>query len=388
MIKVLVSVGNYLPSYKAGGAVKSVSSLIEGLDSIDFDVVTSDRDLGDERAFEDVILNAWQSVGRANVFYISFGYLSFCRFLKSIKGRNYDVIYLNSFFNFRFTIIFLLLNMFGFFGQSKILLAPRGEFSLGALALKGFKKRAYISLAKKLHLYKGVFWQASSQFELSDIKRALDIDESHVLVASDVPIIQGHPLLPTSFEFRPFLSLVFISRISPIKNLYFAISMLGKIKYNVCFDIYGPIEDVKYWDSCLDLISTLPDNIQVRYCGSLSSVEVGSTFASYDLFLFPTLGENYGHVIAESLSAGTPVLISNETPWVDLEKHGLGWNIPLSDVDGFIEVLNIMAGMNPDQLYHMKSTVAKNAELLINAKSHIADNLNMFKFVAGVSDVK
>ncbi len=39
------------------------------------------------------------------------------------------------------------------------------------------------------------------------------------------------------------------------------------------------------------------------------------TLSAYDLFVLPSLGENYGHVVFESLSSGTPVLISDKTPW-------------------------------------------------------------------------
>lgn len=41
----------------------------------------------------------------------------------------------------------------------------------------------------------------------------------------------------------------------------------------------------------------------------------------YDLFVFPTLGENFGHVVIESLSAGTPVFMSNTTPWKSFSKY-------------------------------------------------------------------
>ena len=67
--------------------------------------------------------------------------------------------------------------------------------------------------------------------------------------------------------------------------------------------------------------------------------EVVGTFSKYDLFLFPSGGENYGHVIAESLSSGTPVLISKNTPWLDLESQNLGWDIDLKDMDSFVEII-------------------------------------------------
>ena len=52
--------------------------------------------------------------------------------------------------------------------------------------------------------------------------------------------------------------------------------------------------------------------------------------AANDLFFLPTRGENFGHVIAEALSVGTPVLISDQTPWRKLAAVGLGHDLPLA----------------------------------------------------------
>jgi glycosyltransferase involved in cell wall biosynthesis len=77
----------------------------------------------------------------------------------------------------------------------------------------------------------------------------------------------------------------------------------------------------------------------VRYEGEIAHERVGQVFAEHDLFLFPTLGENFGHVIAEALLAGCPVLTSDQTPWRNLETLGVGWDIPLSNTERFRSVL-------------------------------------------------
>ena len=69
----------------------------------------------------------------------------------------------------------------------------------------------------------------------------------------------------------------------------------------------------------------------------MDHLQVSSVLKSYDLFFLPTRGENFGHVIMESLSVGTPVLISNKTPWRNLEKIGVGWELPLFDEQKFAD---------------------------------------------------
>lgn len=83
----------------------------------------------------------------------------------------------------------------------------------------------------------------------------------------------------------------------------------------------------------------LPSNILVSYKGSVSYDKVSDIFENYHLFFLPTHGENFGHVILESLSSGCPVLISDQTPWRDLENYGCGWALPLNAPEAFKEVI-------------------------------------------------
>jgi glycosyltransferase involved in cell wall biosynthesis len=103
---------------------------------------------------------------------------------------------------------------------------------------------------------------------------------------------------------------------------------LKGIDAELSLDIYGPTEDVPYWEKCVQLIAELPSNIRVNYRGAVSSENVPGVFRQYDLFVFPTRGENFGHVIIESLNVGTPVLLSDRTPW-------------RADADGAIEVVDL-----------------------------------------------
>ena len=59
--------------------------------------------------------------------------------------------------------------------------------------------------------------------------------------------------------------------------------------------------------------------------------QIQDTFAQYDGFILPTLGENFGHVIAESLSAGCPVICSQHTPWTEVINQGGG--VALKELD-------------------------------------------------------
>ena len=73
------------------------------------------------------------------------------------------------------------------------------------------------------------------------------------------------------------------------------------------------------------LVLNLPSNIRVSFKGDVMRDKIFQLFVKYDVFYFPTKGENFGQVIWESLSCGCPVLISDQTPWNNIESHHVGW---------------------------------------------------------------
>ena len=137
-------------------------------------------------------------------------------------------------------------------------------------------------------------------------------------------------------------------RISPMKNLDFALRVLTQVKIPVLFSIYGPKEDPAYWHECERLISAMPSHVEVRYEGAIVNEQVQQTIARHDVFFLPTRGENFGHVFLEAWSAGVPILISDQTPWKQLEEQGVGWDLALEDEQQYVGVLEALAKLSRD----------------------------------------
>jgi len=87
-------------------------------------------------------------------------------------------------------------------------------------------------------------------------------------------------------------------------------------------------------------------NVTVNYRGELPMEKVQATFSRYDAFLFPTLGENFGHVVAESLAAGCPVVCSTGTPWTDLLRGGCGAALEIGDPAIWTQEIDIRAAQS------------------------------------------
>ena len=350
-MKILILRAYYLPGYKSGGPIRTIANLVDRLgDELEFKIVTADRDSGDGKPYPNINVNNWNRVGKADVFYMSPKKRSLRDFRKLLCSTDYNILYLNSFFSPHFTIKPLLLRKLRLILDRPLVVAPRGEFSPGALGLKSFKKRVYMTVAKALGLYKDIIWQASSEHEELYIRRWFGRN-ARVMVAPNLPPLlnTADELVVVSYKTKGCLKIIFLSRISRMKNLDGALEMLKGLKGKVEFNIYGPMEDKTYWAECRKIISRLPVNIDVRYCGSVEHDKVGVAMREHDLFFLPTLGENFGHVILEALCAGCPVLISDQTPWRDLEEKGVGWDLPLDQPELFREVLQRCVDMNNEE---------------------------------------
>jgi glycosyltransferase involved in cell wall biosynthesis len=385
-INILCLTAFYLPGNKSGGPVRSISSIIEHLkDYISFDVLTSDRDINDFKSYDEIAPNKWNKISGTNIFYSSNSLESYFHFFKILRFHSYDILYINSFFNIRYAIFPIIIIKLTGCKIIKVVLAPRGEFSEGALKLKKIKKYFFVFLSKLFMLHKDIFWHVSSEYEAYDVKNILgdSIDHKKILIAPDLTNFKIDNLNSKSkIQMNPF-KICFISRISPKKNLAFAISILSKLKGEIVFDIYGPIEDHKYWDECRSLIKNIPQNLKINYKGIISHDKIASTFSKYNLFFFPTLGENFGHVIIESICAGTPVLLTKNTPWRNLESKGVGWDFELDDIFGFVNSIQTLMSMSLIEYLKLRACVKEFGINYMDNPQNIEANLMMFQTALG-----
>lgn len=348
--KVLIMTAYYLPSVKGGGPIQSIKNLVDNLsDKIDFYILTADRDLGDDKSFSNIIVDEWVKVGNAKVFYTDTSKLNLIKTIEIINSIEYDTMYLNSFFNYKFSIVPILLKKFKRISSKKIVVAPRGEFYQGALGKKSIKKKMFIMSGKIFGLYNNITWHATTELERKQIKNLFN-DELNIIIANN--LTANYSKLRYEKKLRKEkdeLKVVFVSRVHPKKNLKKAIELLQKVKGNIEFRIYGPIEDKNYWNKCLDAMKILPKGVEVFYEGIASREDIMEIFNKNHIFFFPTLGENYGHVISEALIGGCPVIISDQTPWTNLEENQAGWSIKLTDEDNFIETIQKCVDLNDEE---------------------------------------
>lgn len=341
--------GRFLPSSKDGGPIKTIVNLINIFsESSNFYVLTGDRDVGDKKTFEKISVNQWTKFNGFNVCYLKNNNFSFSNIMKFSKNIQTSILICGVFNNY--VIKTLILKKIGFINK-KINILPMGSFSKGAIEIKKTKKYIYFFILRLFNLLKNVDWIVSSEFEKNDL---ISIFPSikNIKILSDLPNKpNSNILLKTSSE---NLKVIFLSRISPKKNLDYAIKIISQIKFNLEFNIYGNIEDVFYWNQCLLLLNSLPKNIKWNYFGHILPAEVDKAFQTNDVFIFPTKGENFGHVIFEALSNGCIPLISDQTPWNDINDFSCGRVTSLQKSFDFLDFLNHLNTLDRLRLNQMK----------------------------------
>lgn len=361
---ILVFTGYYLPGYKAGGILRNVINTIDNLcDEVEFRVITRDRDLGDKIPFSNIKPDEWQGVGNASVYYLPPESNTTKKISQLIANTDHDAIFLTSYFD-PLTIKVLLNRALRFDYHKPIIVAPFGEFAWASLRQKLSKKLIFIAFARLLGLYNKVVWRVSSAYEARDLQRIMRPDPGSIRITGDLPIKIDLTSNASSKALNDqigsgALRVIFLSRISREKNLNIALKILQKVRARVDFDIFGPTENSSYWRECQELIEDLPTNVTAQYCGNVHPSKVLDVFGCYDLFLFPTGGEAYGNVIAESLTAGTPVLISTNTPWRNLVQAGLGWDVDLKYLDSYVDVIEQLALQSESQRLMAREVVRK-----------------------------
>lgn len=389
--RILVLAEYYLPGYRAGGPVRSLSNLVNALpEHFDWRVLTRDRDLRDTEPYAAVPAGQWVTVGPAQVYYARPAELRPMAVWRQLRQVRPDLLYLNSFFSPRFSLWPTLAAWLNLLPGTALLVAPRGEFSPGALAIKPGRKKALLELSRLLGLHARVAWHASTEEEAEDIRRALGRRTGAIHVARNLGAVPapppeapagdlavGHPR-----QLAP-LRVCFLSRVSRKKNLDYALKVLAQVRVPVHFTIYGPQEDPAYWAECQALATALPPHVSVEVAGAVPHEQVHQRLAVHDLFFLPTRGENYGHVLAEALSAGLALLTSDQTPWRQLPELGLGHELPLSDPAAFARAIDTMAGETAEQRAARRQRCMAYARRLLQDDAALQAHRQMFAAAVG-----
>ena len=394
--KILIFIDWFYPAFKAGGPIKSVFNVIQNLkDDYDFAVVTSDKDIDGTKVNEQINQYTNVEIGQGDQIELDHWvekdgykvmYLSPDRQMASVYKEiaieiKPDWVYYNSMFSKKFTLKpYRALKKIGI----KQMIAPRGMLGKGALSIKPFKKKVFLESAKRLLFDKRTYWHATSQQEAREIEQEVGVAANRIRVASNLasPLPQDCKIITLRQAQGDGLKdckirIFFLSRISKKKNLLFILELMKELPEleNMTLDIFGPIENDGHWEKCKPLIDA---DQRITYNGEIHPQSIPKMIAEYHLMVLPTLHENYGHVIAETLSQGRPVLISDQTPWRGLEEKKIGFDISLEDKEEWKKRMVMLNQMDDDTYQEMSAAAFEYAKQNIVNSSLIKASKALF----------
>lgn len=346
--KILIVIDWFVPGYKAGGPIQSTLNVCNALkNTFDIYVLTTDTDHGTDIPYSNIQPNTWLNniVPGIQIFYCKKQSLNVSSLTQQIKNVSADFIYLNHLFSPYFVILPIWLKWKNKI-QGTLIICPRGALYSSALALKKYKKMPLLLLYKAIGINKLACFHATNQRESIAIEHYFP--KSKIVIADNLPNINQLPFVQID-KIKGLIKCVFVARIVPIKNLNFLLNALHHCLAQVQFTIIGPIENESYWKECNTSIKQLPKNIQVQYIGAKTNVEISALLLQHHLFVLPTTGENFGHSILEAFMAGRPVLISDQTPWLQLKEKKAGWDVALHSPDVFTKIVEEVANYNQQQ---------------------------------------
>ena len=211
----------------------------------------------------------------------------------------------------------------------KLVWSPHGMLQTRALMMKWPKKLAGLLVYQWKALKAADVIHVCSDSEARNVAR-LRLGLPMVKVPLGVNFSDKRLVISDKREGEKF-TLLYIGRVNKGKgltNLIKAWKILGGMCPEVCAKwrvVIAGFDEENHAAELRRLAKRykLEEAIEVR--GPVYGEEKDKLYAAADLFILPSLSENFGSVILESLIQGVPTIATTGTPWEDLPRVGCGW---------------------------------------------------------------
>jgi glycosyltransferase involved in cell wall biosynthesis len=203
-----------------------------------------------------------------------------------------------------------------------LVVSPRGMLAAEALSFSRHKKAVFWRLLQGPAFSKASAWHATSAQEADEIRR--------FGIEAPIAIIQNGVDLPDAGAShdgqKRRRTVIFVSRLHPKKGLPSLIEAWGKVspqRPEWDLVIAGPDEDGHR--AQIEKLAHGACGSRIRFMDEVTPRTRDTLYADADLFVLPTLNENFGLAVAEALAAGLPAIVTKGAPWSKLISERCGW---------------------------------------------------------------
>ena len=335
-MRICLVSSSFYPAISYGGPISSTWDLSRSIGDKGVEVYVSTTNANGKGRLKDVDTkshvklseNVWVRYYHEQI--INYFSLSFCfNIWRDIKKA--DIIYIQYLFNY--TVVVSL--VYSFLLQKKIILCPRGSFSSFTLARRRLIKKLWIFMFIKPFKNR-ITWQCSSYLERNDVRSCFP--DADVVIIPDSIDFNNFQLSSKRCSKEMLLKEYTGRDFEKVTDIIFSMGRLHKIKgFHILIDAFSLFlkdypyakliiagEDDGFKKDLLEKISQLNLKESVFLIGLINHSQKTRLFANSTIFSLCSSFESFGIVVAESLACGCPVVVSNRTPWRDVEQNKCG----------------------------------------------------------------
>jgi len=203
-----------------------------------------------------------------------------------------------------------------------LVVSPKGMLSARALRVRKAKKSLAWVLYQRRALGLTAAFQATSETEAEDIRRA-GLRQPIAVIPHGVHVPHGAGTAGWRSDDRSAerRTALFLSRVHPIKGLPDLVEAWHRVRPEGWRLLIAGPDEGGHRAEVERLVGALDLQREVSFVGPVSDDEKWDLYRGADLFVLPTHSENFGIVVAEALGVGLPVLTTRGAPWRALETH-------------------------------------------------------------------
>ncbi len=348
-MKILFPTGSYYPD-NSGGPSITLYWITKALakKKVDCYVVTDSANLKNSAG---IVFNKWSIVDDVNVNYTlnKFHQCPFFMLYHSLKMiSKVDIIVLTSIFYFPS----FLISIVSVIKKKPIIWSVRGELDPDAIKFNNKTKKLLLFFID-LFLKKRIIFHATCEAEMKYIKETFGLG-IHVVEIPNYMFFQKKTKI-TSSQKQIKKYFLYIGRIHEKKAIDNLINALIKSKKflesEMELKIAGDFNN-DYGKLLKRIVKKNNIENKIYFLGHVSSMFKRELYHNAYFTIMPSHTENFGNVVVESLSHGTPVIASKGTPWEILEQHNAGFWVDNSP-ESLTKILEKVISMSKDeyQLY-------------------------------------
>lgn len=335
---------SYKPAYIYGGPTLSVSKLCESLSAnmslSDKLMVLTTTANGEQEL--DVKTQKIVNVVGVQVMYfprltkdhshLSPSLLSFLnKQLTKKNAKSSTIVHIHAWWN----LVSILSCWVAKWRKIPVIISPRGMLTSYTLNNRNsfFKKIIHYTVGKRMLEYSHI--HATTENEKKDILEIIQPKSITVLpnvVSFPINFAKANNSAASIQEKTKTFKLLFLSRIEEKKGVELLLTALSMLTFPWTLTIAGE-GTTDYVQSLKKMAADLKISHNIQWIGQVTNEKKFDLLADHDLFCLTSYNENFANVVIESLSVGTPVLISEFVGLADYVKSNkLGWICSLDPI--------------------------------------------------------